>query len=223
MSWNWTCPQCERHVTITEERQSSGEHFLRIPNSSGDRALVSIFVVCPNVECKKFSLTVSLTLVARDHVGNRSTDKTLQTWTLVPEPGGRTFPDFVPQQIREDYAEACRIRDLSPKASATLSRRALQGIIRDFWKVKPGRLFDEIAAIEDKVDETTWAAIDAVRKIGNIGAHMEKDVNVIIDVEPQEAALLIHLIETVITEWYVRREERNKKMKALIDLAAAKG
>ena len=31
-----------------------------------------------------------------------------------------------------------------------------------------------------------WQAIDAVRSIGNIGAHMEKDINLIVDVDPEE-------------------------------------
>ena len=54
----------------------------------------------------------------------------------------------------------------------------------------------------------TWDAIDAVRKVGNIGAHIEKDINVIIDVEPREAELLIGLIEMLLKDWYVVREER---------------
>ncbi|MCP1830281.1 hypothetical protein ACVIHH_005106 [Bradyrhizobium sp. USDA 4518] len=33
-------------------------------------------------------------------------------------------------------------------------------------------------------------AIDAVRIVGNIGAHMEKDVNLIVDIEPGEAQML---------------------------------
>lgn len=34
-----------------------------------------------------------------------------------------------------------------------------------------------------------------VREIGNIGAHMEADINVIIDVDPDEAQILIDLVE----------------------------
>ena len=45
----------------------------------------------------------------------------------------------------------------------------------------------EIDAIKDKVDPLTWKSIDATRKIGNIGAHMEKDINLIVDVDPKEA------------------------------------
>lgn len=98
----------------------------------------------------------------------------------------------------------------------------MQGILRDFWKVKPGRLVDEIDAVKDKIDPLTWDAITSLRKLGNIGAHMEKDINVIVDVDPQEAELLIDLIETLLREWYVAREERKSRMNALIAAATAK-
>lgn len=65
---------------------------------------------------------------------------------------------------------------------------------RDFWVVKEKTHFDEINAINGKVDPAIWQATDAVRKIGNIGAHMEKDINLVIDVEPHEAQSLIQLI-----------------------------
>jgi hypothetical protein len=95
-------------------------------------------------------------------------------------------------------------------------------MIRDFWKVKPGRLVDEIAAIQSQVDPLTWDAIEAVRKIGNIGAHMEKDIDVIVEVDPNEADLLIELIETLVREWYINREERRARMGHLVAAAAAK-
>lgn len=48
-------------------------------------------------------------------------------------------------------------------------------MIRDFWGIVQSRLKDEIDALKDKVDPETWQAIDVVREIGNIGAHVEKD------------------------------------------------
>jgi hypothetical protein len=94
--------------------------------------------------------------------------------------------------------------------------------LRDFWKVKSGRLVDEIDQIKDRVDPLTWDAIDALRKLGNIGAHMERDINFLVDVDPQEAELLIGLIETLLKEWYVGREERKARMGALVAAASAK-
>jgi len=95
-------------------------------------------------------------------------------------------------------------------------------MIRDFWKVKKPRLVDEIAAIKDKVEQLTWQAIEAVRKVGNIGAHMEADINVIVDVDPQEAELLIGLIESLLKDWYVAAENRKAHLNALVQLAADK-
>ncbi|WP_260997717.1 DUF4145 domain-containing protein [Thalassolituus hydrocarboniclasticus] len=143
-------------------------------------------------------------------------------WSMKPSSLAKQFPTYIPQAVIDNYEEACLIRDLSPKASATLSRRCLQGIIRDFWGCKKGRLVDEINSIQDKVDPITWQAIDSVRSIGNIGAHMEKDINLIIDVEPAEAQLLIGLIEILIKDWYVAKHERQKHLESIIGVAKQK-
>lgn len=127
---------------------------------------------------------------------------------IKPNSRAKQFPDYIPLAILNDYNEACAIVNLSPKSSATLSRRCLQGMIRDFWGISKSRLFDEINALEGKVPITQWKVIDAVRKIGNIGAHMEKDINLIVDIEPDEAQKLIKLIEHLIEQWYINRHEQ---------------
>ena len=90
-------------------------------------------------------------------------------------------------------------------------------MIRDFWKVKDKpNLKQEIDAIQDKVDPGLWKAIDGIREMGNIGAHMEKDVNLIIDIEPDEAEQLIKLIELLFKEWYVAKHDREERIKGVI-------
>lgn len=220
-AYNWDCPHCNRAVTITERRETSSRHLLVIPNAFGSKALVSHFIVCPNPECEKFTLFVSIHEAGHSG-GEWLTGDEIKEWRLFPEGAAKPFPDYIPEVIRNDYQEACLISSDSPKASATLARRCLQGIIRDYWKVSPGRLVDEIDQIKDKTDSVTWNAIDAVRKIGNIGAHMEKDINVIVDVDPDEAELLISLVETLLTEWYVGTYEREQRMRAVVDAAASK-
>ena len=58
-------------------------------------------------------------------------------------------------------------------------------------------------------------AIDHVRHVGNIGAHMEKDINLILDVEPDEAQALINLIELLFEEWYVAKHVREARLMKL--------
>lgn len=139
-----------------------------------------------------------------------------------PPAGTIPLPDYIPQPICTDYIEAVSIVNASPKASATLSRRCLQGMIRDFWGIKKGRLVDEIKELQKEVPPTQWSAIDALRKIGNIGAHMEKDVNSIVDVDPSEAKSLLKLIELLIGKWYVARHDEEMLLSEVSKMADEK-
>lgn len=120
------------------------------------------------------------------------------------------FPEYIPAAIQSDYFEAVSIIDTSPKASATLARRCLQGMIHDFWGIHEKNLNAEISALKAKVSATQWSAMDALRKIGNIGAHMEADVNLIVDVESDEAQKMLKLIELLIEKWYVARHDEEQ-------------
>ncbi len=220
--FNWNCPYCQRDVTITSQRFTTQKHLNYIQNSDGRHIIQTMFIICPNPECQKYTLRATLYnsfkgMSERDELGQE-----LRTWNLIPSSGAKAFPNYIPKQILNDYTEACQIVNLSPKASATLARRCIQGMIRDFYNIKKGRLVDEIEAIQEKVDPITWEAIDAVRKIGNIGAHMEKDIDLIIDVEPNEAELLINLIETLLQDWYIAKNERQKRLESISQLSKQK-
>lgn len=219
MATQWTCPYCNRPCTIGDSDVSNISKDGFISDEYGHYYCVTTIVVCPNPHCRQ--QTVSLRIYEY-FPKQYSTGKTLFQWKLLPESEAKPFPGYIPLQILNDYREACLIRNKSPKASATLSRRCLQGIIRDFWQIKKSRLVDEINELQDKIDPITWDAINSVRHVGNIGAHMEKDVNLIIDVEPEEAGLLIWLIETLLTDWYITRYEREQRMSGLVKLAEKK-
>jgi hypothetical protein len=51
---------------------------------------------------------------------------------------------------------------------------------------------------------------------------MEQDISVIIDVDPDEANLLLQLIEELLAEWYIRRYEREERMRSIVAIAANK-
>lgn len=139
-----------------------------------------------------------------------------------PSSMAKQYPDYIPQQIREDYEEACAVLHLSPKSSATLARRCLQGMIRDYWGIVKGSLHNEITALKEKIQPDLWQAIDNLRQLGNIGAHMEKDTNLIVDIDPGEAEKLIKLIELLVEEWYINREKRNKLFGDILQINADK-
>ena len=156
------------------------------------------FIRCPN--CGEYTISAKGKGYAEDDVDV----------TILPKSIAYKFPDNIPQAIRSDYEEACSIVNLSPKASATLSRRCLQGMIRDFFQVSKANLFEEINAIKDKIPTEQWAVLDGLRRIGNIGAHMERDINLIVDIEPGEAQKLIKLIELLLQQWYIERHNQQE-------------
>ena len=165
-----------------------------IPPAYSESSFSIYTLRCSNTGCRRIAVT------AMNRISGKQID-------LVPQVVMRSYPDYIPEQIRRDYTEANLILEASPKAAATLLRRCLQGMIRDFWSVKKENLYAEINAIQDKVTPAQWKALDGLRKIGNIGAHMEQDVNLIIDIDTDEAKKLLLLIEMLLEKWYIARHD----------------
>ncbi len=220
----WKCPHCNHDTVIGEANSSTNIHFYN--SKKGNMALVTNVRVCPNPKCDEFSITADLYNANMTSKTEYTIDlmNNLDSWMLHPKSIARVQPDYIPLQIRNDYYEACAIVKLSPKASATLSRRCMQGMIRDRWNVfdNYNRLIEEIRRLQDLIDPLTWAAIDAVRRMGNIGSHMEGDINKIIDIDKNEAEILIRLIEELFHDWYIVRHEREEIKKKIIEKADEK-
>lgn len=179
---------------------------VQIPESNVD----IWFYKCPN--CGNYTITAK---------GSGKLVKEIDT-VLQPNSFAKQYPNYIPEAIRKDYSEACAIAKLSPKASATLSRRCLQGMIHDFWNIKLKNLNQEITALKEKIPADLWSSIDALRQLGNIGAHMEKDTDIIVDIDPDEANRLIKLIELLMKEWYIARQDRAQLFTSILATNEAK-
>jgi hypothetical protein len=128
-------------------------------------------------------------------------------------------PSEVPPGIVEDYKESCLVLADSPKASAALSRRCLQNLLRQAAGVKPGDLIDEIKQVVDsnKLPTTVSESLDAVRAIGNFAAHpiKSKVTGEIVDVEPEEAEWNLDVLESLFDFYYVLPAKAKAKKDAL--------
>ena len=145
-----------------------------------------------------------------------------ETFMVMPRSSAPVLPEYIPAAIRQDFTEAYDIAEISPKASATLARRCLQGMIRDVFKISKDTLYQEISAIQSMVSPREWAAINSVRQIGNIGAHMEADVNTIIEVDPEESQTLLLFIYRLINEWYVNKHEDEELLRTITKINSNK-
>lgn len=133
-------------------------------------------------------------------------------------------PPEVPEDIRGDYREACLVLPASAKASAALSRRCLQVLLRSAAGVKPGNLAAEIQQILDGGTLPSHLAevIDAVRNIGNFAAHPQKSTNsgLVLPVEAEEAEWNLDVLEALFDHYYAlpaitkaKRGRLNAKLK----------
>jgi hypothetical protein len=160
------------------------------------------------------------------HLQNRyhDTGGTIKDRLIQPKGISRApLPQQVPRQYAEDYIEACTVLADSAKASAALSRRCLQSLLRGEGKVAKSDLYKEIQeVIESKSLPADLAeSLDNVRHIGNFAAHPEKSIHSgeVIDVEPGEAEWNLEVIEELFDFYFVRparlaarRDALNKKL-----------
>ncbi len=230
---NFDCPHCGRIQTSTLSDRDTGKIFFNMSETAiGGIGLFGEAICCANPHCKRPTVLVEVRKTEYLNGSRRFSDsEPIVAVRLIPESTAKPQPDYIPAPIREDYLEACRIQSLSPKASATLSRRCIQGMIRDFAGISKGTLAEEVKELRGRVNEgaapkgvseESVDAIDHVRAIGNIGAHMEKDINLIVSIEPNEALILIGLIESLFDEWYVARQKREERFASVKQIADQK-
>src|SRR5436305_10657831 len=128
---NWTCPHCHRPQVVTSNNRSVDRHHISIGYEAGAlTGLLTEAIACLNPDCRKMTLWAGLH--SRDNTNPISYfNPPLQKWTLLPDSFAKPQPNYIKNVLREDYFEACKVRDLSPKASATLKPLLAAALIRN--------------------------------------------------------------------------------------------
>ncbi len=154
----------------------------------------------------------------------RSPDKnfgySVESFLVYPKTISRApLSNEIPDDFAKDYKEACLVMTDSQKASAALSRRRLQNILREKAGVKKSDLNNEIDQVLSSKQLPTHlaGAIDAIRTLGNFAAHPIKSTNTgeIVDVEPGEAEWLLDVLEGLFDFYFVQPAELARKRDAL--------
>jgi hypothetical protein len=129
----------------------------------------------------------------------------------------RTVPEEVPEEFRLAFQEAAELLTVSSKASAAMSRRLLQQVLRERYQIRSRALSAEIDDFIQLpgIPSDLTAAVDAIRHIGNFAAHPEKDLTTgfIVEVEPGEAEWSIDTLESLLDVAFVQpRRLQNRKL-----------
>lgn len=149
----------------------------------------------------------------------------MSTQLLWPKFPLRPLPQDIPEPYRRGASEAASVLELSPKASAALSRRYLQDVLRTEGGVKGRTLEVEVAAMIAKNVLPQYLAqdLDAIRHVGNFAAHPIKNTNTgeIVEVEQGEAEWTLELLESLLKFFFTdakrsttRRQALNEKLQA---------
>jgi hypothetical protein len=178
---------------------------------------------CPNPKCGKLIIDIASGIPFRNQqsqIYNNNLSKTNWRQTVRPLTSNRSpVPQEVDVMFAIDYNEACLILNFSPKASAALSRRCLQNLLRGKAGVNKGDLAAEIQQIIDSksLPSHLSESIDAIRNIGNFAAHPLKSTSTgeIVDVEVGEAEWLLDVLEALFDFYFVQPAILKAKRQAL--------
>lgn len=128
-------------------------------------------------------------------------------------------PEAVPPEIADDYTEACQVLPYSAKASAAMSRRCLQNLIRDFFGITDRDLAVQIdkLLVTNALPPYLAENVDAIRNIGNFAAHPQKSQHTgeVLPVEPGEAIWNLDVLEQLFEFSFVQRAKAQAQRNAL--------
>lgn len=214
------CPHCMTGVQFQEPRTETftwlgrlvGESSPRRPLRSPPQDLLGIIsATCPIC----YSVIVSM----------RSSSRS-EPWLLWPWAIQRAAPpEDLPAEIVRDYQEAAAVLSVSTRASAALSRRCLQSVLRSAGKVKPSRIYDEIEEAIKSLPPYIAKDLHGLRELGNFGAHPTKstDTGEIVDVEVGEAEWTLNILDLLFDYYYAKPEISKKHRRAISEKLRAAG
>jgi hypothetical protein len=128
-------------------------------------------------------------------------------------------PKDTPETIAKDYTEAQLVLPNSVNASAALSRRCLQNLIRTHFEIVRDSLNQEIDALVEQVPtlpNDIKKDLDIIRQGGNVALHPCPDTSSMLDVTQEEAEFLLSSMQTFLTwvyEIHPRGEEHRKRIR----------
>jgi hypothetical protein len=203
------CPHCGNrapqsliHRQYYSEKAWESEHEQR----SEDIPWSSFVASCGT--CQK--------IIVYDNPGNTIFDNEFSRGELV-YPNIPFLYHFVPEKVVNAYAEASRIKEISPNGFAVLIRRTLEILCNEFG-IPDGTLVNRIRGLSDtgRLPPILLQAADLLRLVGNIGAHSSEK-----SVHPLHVSAIDEFFLAVIEYLYIAPQKIAGFQKRLAALEAA--
>lgn len=141
-------------------------------------------------------------------------------FVLLPRTSSRkALPSEVPEPYRSLYSEAALILADSPRASAALSRRCLQHLLREVAGAPKSDLYREIEWILNNAQLPGYVteSLHDLRAIGNMATHPNKSTATgeHLEVEPGEAEWTLDTLDALFSHLFVEPAKTAARKAAL--------
>jgi len=197
------CPFCTIAISPVPQTGSTGLDVAEMlyRDGHGDRHRVGA-VSCP--ECDR------VFLLHADWTYDEVADETEISEESLLWPRASSRPPVAPD-VPEQYASLAREAGLiltdSPRASAALSRRCLQQLLRDKAGAPAGKLNNEIewAIANAGLPSHATECLHDLREIGNMAAHPNKSTATgdYLEVEPGEAEWTLDTLDALFDHYFI--------------------
>jgi hypothetical protein len=167
-------------------------------------------------------------LVLSEPVHGESSATEENVFLLLPRSSGRKpLPPEVIEPYRGLYEEAALILQDSPRASAALSRRCLQHLLRELAKASPSDLYHEIEWVLTNAGLPSYVteSLHDLRVIGNMAAHPNKSTATgdYAEVEPGEAEWTLDTLDALFGHYFIEPARTAARKAALVAKTGTKG
>ena len=217
---NIECPHC--HYAL------HGHEKMVFLGNDADGAWLFSGLLCPRAECNRFILYLKKgkkDILFSSDKPPTATFITSESRLIYPQ---TVLPSFIsadmPEEIKKNYTEATKCLTMSPNASAALSRRCLQSILRkraalEIPNFREGKLTEEIDQVikSNTLHFNLNEMLRGIQIIGNFAAHPEesKFTGLIMDVDPDEAEFSLKVIDRLLSYYYVELPKNQKILEGI--------
>lgn len=212
------CPFCQITVRFVETGMGENVSVSWVQLKARKEEIILHTCQCPSCD--------RIVLYAESSVKLSGGDFSRSSILIWPRNRNRTpAPPEVPESMRNDYQEAGEVLDISAKASAGLSRRILQAVLKDpkGGDCPKDNLKAQIDVVQPNLPDYISEDIDVIRSTGNMSTHpwTSKITGDVIETYPGEAEWNLKILDSLFDHYYVkpvrskqRKAELNAKLKA---------
>lgn len=208
------CPHCGTGIYLETENYT----FVQGDGSRFNPAVDIEVGFCP--ACEQPIVTMTSGEYGGEDINNTPILYNSKNVRIFPQHEQPTvLSDAIPSQYAEIFHESECVNNISPRASATLSRYLLQMLLHEELHIEKRNLEQELDEFQEKKDVSSQliTMLHIMRRVANFGAHPKKSTNSkeIIEVEKGESDIMLELLKELFDYLFVKPKQQEEFLKTI--------